>query len=244
MGYRIFVVIFLLLPFHYYAEEQFQIPKLIVSGTAVIKKPADEVRLLIGVVTQNQKADIARKTNQDQMIVMINMIKELGLSSKEYQTAQFMIQPVYNTPPKNPPSDWIAEIIGYKAENSIEIRTVQLELLGKIIDKAAQAGANSVDLLEFGLHDSQQHTAEVIEASAKNAFARAETLANAAHVRLKRILEINLENVQGGKRWMERRFFSANAMAKAHETFTPIEAGDIEMTGNVHLVYEIEPLSK
>jgi uncharacterized protein len=241
--YALFLMI-LCFPFQFYAETPLEVPKLVVNGSATINSPADEVRLSIGVVTENKKADIALRANGDQMNAMMEVLKSLELSPKEYRTQHFFIEPVYSIMPKNPPADWKSEIIGYKVENKIEIKTMQLDLIPQIIDRASAAGANSVDLLEFGLHDPQTLHAEAIEAAVKNTVSQAEALAKAAGLRLKRILEINLENIQGGKRRLEQRFFAAKAMPMAYESSSPIESGDVEMSASVKLIYEIEPISK
>lgn len=240
--YALFFII--LFPVHFYADAPSEIPKLIVRGSANLKKPADEVRLKIGVVSQNQKADIALKQNRDQMRSMINVLNSLGLTSKDYETEQFSMEPVYSSPPKNPPNDWRAAIIGYKVENKIDVKTSQFDLAAKIIDQASDAGANSVDILEFGVQDPQSHFAEVIDAAAKNAMAEAHTLAKAANLNLKRILEINLENVEGGKRRLTPHYYAPKMLAMANEQATPLEAGNVEFTASIHLVYEIEPLLK
>lgn len=216
------------------ANEPF-FPKLVVSGSSLLHKPADQLTLSISVVTQGENAEKALSANNSKMQPVLAALQKVGLAKGEYETGRFNIQPVYSTPPKNPPSDWRAVIVGYNVNNTINVRTSKLDLAPAIIDAVSGAGANQIDNINFGLQDPQKYRSEAIAAAAANAIADAKALAEAANLKLVRVLEASLDQPQVYPRSMKVGF----AMAQAEGGGTPIEAGDVEVSSRVSLTYEV-----
>ncbi len=214
------------------AEEPF-FPKLIVSGNATLHRPADQLNISISVVTQGETAEKALSANNAKMQPVIAALQKVGLVKGEYETGRFSIQPVYSTAPKNPPSDWKPVIVGYDVTNTLNIRTQKLDLAPMIIDAVSSAGANQINNINFGLKDQQKYRSEAIEAAAANAISDAQSLANAANLKLVRVLEANLDQPQVYPRAAKMSFAMAEAAG------TPIEAADVEVNARVSLTYEV-----
>lgn len=215
-----------------YADEPF-FPKLIVSGSATLHKPADQLNIAISVVTQGETAEKALSANNAKMQPVIAALQKVGLIKGEYETGRFSIQPVYSAAPKNPPQDWKPVIVGYDVTNTLNIRTQKLELAPAIIDAVSSAGANQINNINFGLKDQQKYRTEAIEAAAANAIADAQALASAANLKLVRVLEANLDQPQVYPRAAKMSF------AMAEGSGTPIEAADVEINSRVSLTYEV-----
>lgn len=211
------------------------IPKLSVSGQATLRKPVDELNMTVGVVNTNTSAQEAIKENSARMQSVINALDKLGLAKSEYQTGHFSITPTYTPYPKNPPPDWKQTINGYEVNNSVHIRTDKLSLAGQIIDATSKSGANTVNNIHFGLKDHREYGDEALTAATKNALADAKVIADAAGVKLVRLLSISLNNTPSISPRM-------NVYAKAYAAEaapTPIEPGDIDISANVLVIFEI-----
>lgn len=213
------------------ADEPF-FPKLVVSGSSMFYKPANQLSITVSVVTQGETASKSLEANNLKMQAVIDNLKKTGLAKGEYQTGRFNIEPVYSIPPKNPPQDWKAVITGYDVTNSLNVRTPKLELAPAIIDAASAAGANKIANINFDLKDPQIYRTEAISAATANAIADATALANAANLKLVRVLNISMERPQIYPRVEKMGFALA-----ANET--PIVAGDVEVSANVSITYEI-----
>jgi uncharacterized protein YggE len=214
------------------------IPKLMVRGEARMRKPADELVIQLGVVTQGSLATQALKENNQQMQGIIQNLIDIGLKESDYSTGRFSIQPVYSVPPHNPPPHWKPTIEGYEVNNTLTIRTEQLTLAGSIIDAASQAGANSIDSIDFHLQDPNLYREEAIKAATEVALNEATILAQAAHLKLVRILSIVLNDAQ-----FEPMTKNAPMMMRAaafEATPTPIKAGDIEISAHVDILFELQ----
>ena len=213
------------------------VPSLTVRGDAQLDKPADELRIRVGVVTESDEAPTALRENSRQMNDVIDALKKTGLTDKEYQTSQFQIQPMYTRRTRQSPVDWKPKIIGYRVSNSLNVKTKKLELAGELIQAANEAGANSIDSISFGLADPRTHRAEAIRAATANALTDARTLAEAAGLRLVRVLSITLDQAAAPQPIPIQRMSAGMAMAEAAPP--PIQPGDVTVRASVTVRYEI-----
>ncbi|MCP3902330.1 MAG: SIMPL domain-containing protein [Planctomycetes bacterium] len=213
-------------------------PMLTVRGRAELKKPADRLLMSIGVVTNGPDPSEALDDNNASMRRVVKAIEKAGLGSDEHETGRFNIRPVYSRPPaRQRPEGWKPEIVGYEVTNSINVRTGQLDLAGKIIGVASKAGANSVDVAGFDLADSRTHRREAIAVATANARADAQDLADAAEVDLRRIVSINLDDAVIPR--PEMAFKARGRAAMAADSAPPITPGDVTVRASVTIVYEI-----
>jgi len=211
-------------------------PTLTVRGIATISRPADELRLNIGVVTQNRTAENALNENNSKMNSIIKSLEQLGLGEGEFKTGRFNVRPLYSQRPKNAAPDWSPDIVGYEVTNSLAVKTEKIDLAGELIDNTTQSGANSVDNIRFGLKDPRKYRSEAIEAATRNALEDAKTLSNAAGVGLVRIKSLSLDDAQPIAP-MPRGQLYAKSMAMES---VPIEAGEVEIHASVTLQYVID----
>jgi len=214
-------------------------PKLTVRGEAQLQRPADQLRLNIGVLTEDKEAGVALKQNNRLMENVVDALLKVGLTEDEYETGRFRIRPQYSRRPRQPDPDWQPKIIGYEVVNSITIKTKQLDLIGELIGAANRAGANTTDIAGFELSDPRKYRGEAIAEATKNALDDARTLAEAASLNLVRILAINLDSVPNR---MPEMTFAARAKPMADMGGAPpITPGDVTVSATVTVVYEIAP---
>jgi uncharacterized protein YggE len=215
------------------------IPKLTVRGQAELNKPADQLRLQVGVVTEAPQAESALGDNSRKMQSVVEALKKAGLGAGEYETGSFSLQPVYSQRPRSAEAEWQPKIVGYRVSNTLNVKTKKLDMAGKLIQAANDAGANSIDSISFDLADPRTHRAEAIAAAAANARSDAGALSQAADVKLVRILGISLD--EAGYQ-PPIPLMQAGRMAMAETAMAPpIEPGEIVVRAGVTIVYEIAP---
>lgn len=221
-------------PLTSYAKDSKE-PTLQVTGEAVLMKPADQLSLVVSVVTQAKDAEQAINDNADKMSQVIESLTPLDLTQDNYETGRYSITPIYSTPPKNQTSSWSPEILGYRVTNSLNIHTDKITIAGPIIDQVTKAGANNIDQLRFELKDPSIYREEAITEATKNAMKDAKTLADAADVKLDKVVSLSIIGsphfpVYKNALMMSARGFDA----------TPIESGDVEVRASVNITYEID----
>lgn len=217
-------------------ESEKPYPKITLSSQATIFKPADELQLSIGVVEVGEKAEAVLQANSAKMEAVIANLESIGLTKKEYQTGRFSITPTYTPYPKNPPPNWKPSINGYEVNNTLTIKTDKIPLAGKLIDAANKAGANSIENIHFALHDPRAYWNEAMAAATTNAINDVKVIAQAAGVKLGRIISITLDNANAISPRINNIYFAKSSGA---ETAPPIEAGDVSITANVSIIYEL-----
>ncbi|MCK4872788.1 MAG: SIMPL domain-containing protein [Phycisphaerales bacterium] len=214
------------------------VPMLTVTGQAELERPADQLQMSLAVITEDEEAKSAVSENSRTMRRVIEALERAGLEEDEYETGRFSIQPKYSRRPHNADRDWTAKIVGYRVENMLIIKTKKLELIGELIERGVQAGANNVGSINFGLADRRMHRGEAILEATTNARADADALAEAAGVKLVRVLSVNLDGAaappipyRGEKMMMATRGGESDT--------PPIQPGDVTVRAHVTIVYEI-----
>lgn len=226
------------IPFTCYGNIHEKDRTLTVNGETTLYKPADQLSITLGAITEGNTATVALNDNNVKMQEILSAIKSLGLTNDELQTQRFVMSPIYSTPPKNPGPEWQAKTIGYRVSNFLQINTGRLELAGKIIDAANKAGANSVENISYSLKDLRRYRAEAIASATKNAIDDAKALADSAGLALDEVIRIVLDpDFAPQPLYKSPMLYSVRAGSSG--IATPLEAGDIEVKAKVNIVYRL-----
>jgi uncharacterized protein YggE len=214
---------------------------LTVRGEALLDKPADQLQIALSVVTEGKEAAQVLEENSRQTQAVIDAMLRAGLDKKEYQTGGLNVHPLYSQRPRAAAGEeWSPEIVGFRASHRLNIKTTKLELIGSIIGAASEAGANTIDSISFGLADPRTHRQESIKAATENAVADAKTLAEAAGIRLVRILSINLDHAHAQPFQRDMMMGRQMMAMEAGAGGPPVQGGDVNVQASVTVVYEIE----
>lgn len=215
------------------------LPKLTVRGEAQLDRPADQLRIQIGVVTEASEAPVALDTNSRRMNDVVKAVRRVGLDEQEYETGRFSLSPVYSRRERSSGPDWRPQIVAYRVTNTLLVKTMKLELAGELIQAANEAGANTIDSIGFDLSDPRKHRAEAIAQATKNALADARVLAGAADLELVRILSVQLD----APPWQPVPLQMGRGVAVAAEAVptTPVVPGDVTVRAAVTIVWEVGP---
>ncbi len=209
-------------------------PFLSIRGRASSYVPADHLNLSAGVLTHGATAMEALQENNDKMEKVISSLQQAGLKESDYKTGRFSVQPLYKQQPHPLPANWRQEIIGFEVNNNLSIQTEKIHEAGNIIDALAQAGANSIDNIQFTLNNQRPHYEEALARAVINARSEAQVLSKTAQVQLGRVLKI----VAGEEGPLPRGVYLAKSFAAER---VPIVSGDIEISAEVSIVYELLP---
>jgi uncharacterized protein YggE len=132
-----------------------------VTGTATTSISPDIVTLQFGLDTEAKTAQNAISENAQAMNSIVAAVTNLGITKDEMSTASFSIYPVYNYSIPDQTTGMQKTILtGYKASNTLSVKTTKLSLTGNIIDSAVGAGANRVDDVSFSLSPAKQQSTQ------------------------------------------------------------------------------------
>lgn len=146
-------------------------------------------------------------------------------------TGGYSLYPEYNEPKPNEKP----VVTGYRAENSITVRTGEIGMLGGLIDTAIGAGANRINYLNFTLHDESQTRSQAIALAAKDAQVQAESLAKALGVKLGPIVKAT---TVAEVRPIPMMRMGGAMMASGAPT--PVQPSEVSVPATVSVTYQIE----
>jgi len=148
-----------------------------VTGSASSSVAPDLVTVQFGVDTEAKTAQDAISSNSQLMNTVVTAIQNIGITKDEISTAGFSIYPVYNDSVPDPNTGIHKSVLaGYRASNTLYVKTTKLSLAGNIVDSAVGAGANRVDNISFSLSPDKQQSMQddLLSKAVLNAKSRAE----------------------------------------------------------------------
>lgn len=227
---------------------------LSVSAEGRTNRDPDLAVFNAGVTTQGSTASEALSANSTAMERVIAALRRAGVAERDIQTSNLSIQPVYADPNRDaimasrvsgqpyvppPPEQQVPRIIGYQASNSVSVRQRDLAKFGTVIDTLAAAGANQIHGPMFQLDNADPALDEARLDAVRAARSRGELYANAAGLRIVRILSIS----EGGGYYGPPavQFARAVSVSAPPPPPTPVQPGELQLTANVTMLFELAP---
>lgn len=204
-----------------------------VTGTGQVFLTPDIAYISIGVHTENKDAAEAVAANNSQAKAVTEALKKSGVDAKDIQTTGFNIYPQQQYDEKGTVTG-----ILYVVNNTVYVTVRDLEKLGELLDAAISAGANSINGVTFDVEDKDKPLSEARKIAVEKARAQAEELAEAAGVRLGPIQSINVYSGLPVPVYEGKGVGGAAMGAGALEV--PISPGQLTLTVDVNIIYEIE----
>ena len=208
-----------------------QVQGISVSGTGEASGAPDLALVELGVSAEGKTVKEARDTAATAMNDVLDALKGDDVAEKDVQTRQFRIEPEYEYP------DGTQELIGYRVTNIVEVKVRDLDRVGEVIDDVAKAGGDvaQVQGLSFTIEEPDELRAQARQKAMADARARAESLAELAGVKLGKPISVTESTGASPVAFRE-----AAPMGQGVEEATPIEAGELEISVTVDVLFAIE----
>lgn len=157
-----------------------------VSATGTSTRVPDLAVIEAGVVTQATTAAAAMQQNNAQMTKVLAALRKSGVAERDIQTATINLSPQYRYAQNEPPV-----ITGYQASNQVTVRFRDIAKSGTILDTLVREGANNISGPNLTVDKPEGALDEARVDAVKKARARAELYAQAAGLKVDRILAIS-----------------------------------------------------
>lgn len=210
-----------------------RIPTLVLTGEGVKEVKPELAILQIGVAVTAKVAKDALAENSNLLAAALNAAKEAGIESRDLQTSGLSLRPDIVRADKWPHR----EIIGYQVNNVVTMRVRDIGKLGGLLDKLVTLGINDIRNISFSVADPSPAIEEARASAVKDAVERAQKMAEAANLKIVRILELN----ESGIEMPAPRPQMLARTASAPRPEVPIEAGELVYRARVNAVFEIAP---
>lgn len=213
--------------------EEYSKSTIQVNGNGEVNASPDVAFLSVAVETNSPNASEAVRKNAEKTQAVIAQIKKVLGDKDKIKTTNYNLSPVYEYDDKTK-KQYLKE---YRVVNQVQVETLGIDGLGKIIDTATNVGANRINGPSFGIKNSSDLERKALTLAVEDAQKTAETVASASGVKIVKILRINPS--YSVPMPYQDSGFRARAMS-AESAPTPIESGDLTISADVTVVYEIE----
>ncbi len=200
-----------------------------VSGTGRVTVVPDIATINIGVRTESEVVIDALDENTAQANAIAKALQDLGIAPEDIQTANFNVFP-------NERYDYMTgQVEGryFVVENTINVTVRDLPTLGMVLSTVVEAGANSIYGINFNIADREAAVTEARQLAIEDAQAKAQSIAEAAGVKLGELVNINVY-----ESWGPMPYYDAGYGAYAEGV--PVAAGTLTIALECNLTYSIE----
>ena len=207
-------------------------PVLTVTGAGSVTRAPDRATVSFRIETTNDVAAAATSANAAIANTLSAKLGPLGIPASSISTSGYSLN--YNPRPAKPdPAS--QQRYGYTVERTIDVVVNNVDGVGAVVDAGVAAGATNVNGIAFTLRDRSGAQRGAQAAALADAVAQAHNLASAAKVRLVRILAIAPSGGPGPVRPSPRLMMAAQSVP------TTIDPGNLTVTADVTVEYEIAP---
>ncbi|MFW5661522.1 MAG: SIMPL domain-containing protein, partial [Oceanicaulis sp.] len=207
---------------------------LSLSATGSVSVTPDQARVTAGVVSRADTAAAAVRDNARKMQSVFAALRRAGVAEADLQTARLTVNPIYaNRPNRSGGDDEGARITGYEASNQVSALLRETGPVGAVIDAMFDAGANSLDGVQFLSSRAEAARDEARRAAVAELMSLRDLYADAAGFTVVRLTNFN---ESGGARPMPM----AMARMESLDAATPVAPGELSVEVTVNASWEIE----
>lgn len=210
------------------AQEMKTVPQIVVSGEGKIKVAPDQAIINVGVENTGNDATEVKKKNDAAMDAIIKYLKSIKLPATDYQTKQVSLFKNY---------DYEKKKHYYQASQTISIMLKDLSKYDAIMIGLVDAGANSIQGVEFRTSKMTQYESEARIKAVQNAKTKALDYAGALNQKVGKTLLVTDNSSTYYPRPMFAEMKVGGDAAMPRET---LAIGEIEVTANVTINFALE----
>ena len=201
-----------------------------VAGSGSVTVVPDVADVNLGVIAQAKDAATAMTEDSQHMAAVVAALEQAGLAAQDIRTSGLSLSPQY----RNGPGAGSGVITGFRAANTVEVTVHQASTVGAVIDSALQAGANTIEGIDFVVSNPAAARAQAYGQAVADAKASALAIASAAGLQITGVQSISaVSTCCGGPVFA--------AAAEAAPAGPPILAGQQTVRVSLQVVYDVAP---
>ncbi|MBX9889142.1 MAG: SIMPL domain-containing protein [Flavobacteriaceae bacterium] len=212
-----------------YGQEIKQIPQINVSGEGKIKVVPDEATITATVDTRGNNAKEVKRQNDQQIEVVLKLIRKMNLAPADYKTKRVSLNPVY---------DYEKKKTTYNATQTIEILLRDLSKYDELMEGLVDGGINKVNNVVFQSSKLEQYQSEARKLAMKDAKQKAIDYVSVLGQKVGKALTIS-DNSQS---YYPQPMYEAMRMTKSDsaEPRETLAVGEINIVANVSVSFVLE----
>jgi uncharacterized protein YggE len=209
------------------------VPNVAVVGEASEDVAPDRATLRFGVVTERPTAAAAAADNAAAIKTILDELKTMGVADADMQTEQVSLAPMQTE--ERDAKGKTKTTTTYRASNRLAVQIKPVEKASDIVGRVLDKGANTLDGVEYDNGSLEEKRNELRAKAVKDAERRARIYAEAAGLRLARVIEIRPIDY----RMPVARAYEEVAAAPAAKMSVPLRPGMQNVTERVSIIWAL-----
>lgn len=201
---------------------------LTVSGKSEIQATPDIVIIQVGVNSRQPTSEQARAHNAEMIGVTIAAIESLGIPRQDIQTGGLSLWPYHN--------EYGTVRLGYEMSTDMSVTVRDMDLAGKVVDAAIDAGSNTLSGINFQVSNREELYQQALTQAVAAARAKAQALAAADGRSVGQALDI----LEAGAAVRENPYTGGGSMKVAASYDTAVMAGTTTITAEVSVTFVLD----
>jgi len=163
---------------------------LIVEGVGRATAMPDVARVSVHVTSQGKKASESRRACAQQAEAILGALERAGVPRPDMRTAFYEVEQIKDERKRDEP------VIGCRASTTISVTVHTPEELGRIIEETLDRGPDVTWTALFDLGSESEVKAQALSEAVKDARRKAEGMAAAAGLGIKRVVSIKAAGME------------------------------------------------
>ena len=203
-----------------------------VNGNGEVFVPADLAIVNLGVSARDKDVLAAQSKVNETIAAIRAALIAGGVAEEDINTDYINIYPVYSY------NDDREELSAYNANSSLAVKVTAIEDVGKLIDAAFEAGANTLNGIQFMASDTTEAEAKALELAVEDAITRAEVLAGAVGMKITGINAIQESGVNSYDRGAGY-YNSKSTALDAAQAATVVQSAKLSVTASISVIFAV-----
>ncbi len=211
--------------------------KITVSGSGETQVSADTAVISLGVSARDKDVLKAQQKVNEAVASIRKALTENGVPEENINTDYMNIYAIYDYETDQ------ETVVAYNASSTLAVKVTDMDIVGKLIDEAFGAGANTLNGISFSASDTEAARSESLKAAVADARAKAEVIAEASGMKITGIEAIS----EGGVFSYDNSVgnFSAKRMGTEEAAMdagygTVVQAAKLIVSATVSISFEAE----
>ena len=206
--------------------------EITVIGTGEVLIPADTAVVSLGVSATDREVLKAQRRANETIAAIREALIKAGVKEEDINTDYINIYASYDY------SDGSEQLKGYNANSTLAIRVTDIEAVGEVIDIAFEAGANTLNGINFSASDTTEAETKAMKKAVEDAKDKAEVLAEASGLKIRGIDEIIESGTYSYDRGMMNGF--AKATAEDAAAGTVVQAAKLAVNSSITVKFKAD----
>ena len=208
--------------------------RIAVNGTGETRISADTAVISLGVSARDRDVLKAQQTVNENIAAIRQALLDNGVAEENINTDYMSIYAIYDY------NEDVEKVQAYNASTTLAVKVTDMDSVGKLIDEAFAAGANTLNGISFSASDTDEARDESLKAAVGEARAKAEVLAEASGLKITGIETISEGNVYSYDNSVSN--FSAKRMEGTADTGygTMVQAAKLIVSVTVSITFTAE----